>query len=72
MAQNAPDPCLNPAVKDQLDRITTSVNRILELQKIDDLTSGENLFLRSTESNTCSAASTGGCHIEGRALTSAD
>ena len=50
-----------------LEQILTSVNRILSLQRMDDFTS-ESLLLRSTQSLTCSAASTGGCCIQSNKL----
>jgi hypothetical protein len=65
MAENQKESCLTAEEKAQLDQLTVTVNRILQLQKIDDLSAGENFLLRSTQSNTCSSASTGGCHIEG-------
>lgn len=52
----------------KLDQILAGVQRILQLQRLDDLTAGDAALLRSTQSNTCSSASTGGCHIEGRVL----
>jgi hypothetical protein len=53
--------------RDFLERILDVVNRILSLQRMDDITS-DTLLLRSTQSLTCSAASTGGCCIQSNKL----
>jgi hypothetical protein len=58
---------LLPEESTQLEKIISGVvnRRILSLQRIDDLTGGEVTLLRSTQSTTCSSASTGGCTIRG-------
>lgn len=44
--------------------VSNAVNRrILRLQEIDDFSGGVTTLLRSTQSTTCSSASTGGCTI---------
>ena len=69
MAEQAQYPGSAPPGSDRalLEQILTGVNRILSLQRIDDLTT-ESLLLRSTQSLTCSAASTGGCCIQSNKL----
>jgi hypothetical protein len=69
MTENQKESCLTDEERAQLRQLTLAVNRILQLQRIDDFSIGEQLLFRSTQSNTCSSASTGGCHIEGKLTT---
>lgn len=59
--------CLSNDQQAQLDRITRTV--VLNLQKLEDLTSGDVLFANSSESTTCSSKSTGGCVIKTGSLS---
>jgi hypothetical protein len=57
-------------VLERLDQLEANVNRVLNLQRINDLTGGETTAIRSTQSNGCnfSSLSTGGCTITGGKL----
>lgn len=57
--------CLSPEDREKLDRIAEVVVR--SLQKLDDLTSGSDVFLKSGVSKCCSANSNG-CEIHSQTI----